>query len=444
MPVSWNLAQAAYAMFYDGHTIAVGDSQTSMTDCYLWSYAWPIVSRINFAGIVASSANVTANIHSRGLYSTGATWTRQEEGNDDALKSWTGVNAGAADQTVMRNTTSLIFTGDTPDFTDFNSGTLINKQSNYAWPNVNGYGRPWFNDCYLCAKQVFMDGTGATVPCLGSWWTYLERSGSGASAVNSGATVITAGATLKISASAGTSPLADPGNFSTNNDHEVRLHTQIRNNGADETGKAIVHVAAPIYRADSSGNAQRGVYLDNVGRAGFSATEILSVGMSQTHWQEYLAATIVHPDANVRIVIWLMLGHNAEGAEQTGGAFNSTWKQNVSDEMDRLVAAAVAAFPSARVLPVLCFPWLGAGSAIADATAGESGEALMLALAQSKGWGFYSFFSAFAKALPFATLHPAANADGLLLGARMKGDLLACLARQPRNRVGASRRFTGP
>jgi hypothetical protein len=87
MAVTYNMTRATAMMLTSGHLLAIGDSHTTQSPTGLWSRSWPIVSQINWVGMVAHCGNTGSTVHSTASMIIG-------DGTDPDISRW-GSNGSA-------------------------------------------------------------------------------------------------------------------------------------------------------------------------------------------------------------------------------------------------------------------------------------------------------------------------------------------------------------
>lgn len=341
---------------------------------------------------------------------------------------------------LLRASRKLVAASDIADNTDLSAtagqGLWVQRQSTLAavtyasrafpWNCTNSASGPWFHGQHMKSKLIVQQ-------LATSGWLQFDiataRVGATTSTVSAYVTTTLTAADAIVS-SAWTAALADSGGYQTStaghiNDHYVqqRLRTTA---GYNENGLSLVLLCGVFARCDSGGTISwnsdnTGFGYDHIGRSGAGVTDWADNYCTQTQWQQYFTQTVLVPDGHT--TIFLMLGHNANGAgEQSGGVVTATWSSKYQTFISRLKAAYAAAFPSGTLEIVLVVPWICTAESnfMQNTTAANSVQAAVEALAITNGCAWFSFYNYFNRVPPFPLLHASSPGNGIMLAQALK------------------------
>jgi hypothetical protein len=313
-----------------------------------------------------------------------------------------------------------------------NSATNANLA--YPWNLSNGNNRPWYHstggsNTHIKTRLLIQ------AQSSGGWLqidTASRRCGLTTSTLSAFNTC-TIPATETIVATDWTAPHADGGGYQTStsgnlNDHYIQA-TMRATAGYNENGLRLLIPGWMVTRCDSGGTIpwnsdNTGLGIDTIGRAGANCENWASNYWSQTQWQQYLAATVLVPNADVTVCI--MLGHNVNGTgEQSGNLVTATWSTNYQAIIDKIRNGFLAAFPTGTIRFMLIVPWRCTEEAtfMNSVASCQSLQTAVEALAAANGAGWFSYFNYFNQLAPIPKLHAETEYHGSYLAAAIRDAL---------------------
>lgn len=298
-----------------------------------------------------------------------------------------------------------------------NGGFRINPMGTTAspafpWPDTTETGLPWYHGSPMVGAMVFQDNTNTTR----EWIQVLARVGNSANN-STGNTIITRGAaTNTLVRTAFTADLVDAGNYQVitggfyPNTHRVELRLYTSLTGYDESSTGILPLSAVFARTNGSGVITSKADGTRLGfcafsRPGASVADWLGYA-TQANWRNIFEQCVI-PGTRARIVLSFMLGHNTGAGEKSGDLFTATWVSNYVTLINREIAAARLAYPSAEIIPLVIIPWRASESgSVNNEAAARSIHARGLEVAGAVGADWFSFPAAFGFQQSAYFLHP--------------------------------------